>query len=172
VPIDKQNYGGRAVRTTLAIILATSTIFLSPASAADADTTVKQEVGKIASAFAESFNKQDGAGIAALFAKGGVLVNPTGPHMDIEKYYQGAFKAGFNHSEIAVDEVSSLGPDMAISMGEYRNSGKSENGSPLEVAGRWTAVDVREGGAWKVRLLTAFPKGTSPMAAPSSGAPK
>jgi uncharacterized protein (TIGR02246 family) len=141
-----------------------------PASAQQSD--LRQQIESVASSFAENFNKQNASGIAGLFTKDGVLVNPTGPQKSLEQFYQNAFKAGFNHSEIAVDDVSSLGPDLAISMGEYRNSGRSENGSPLEVAGRWTAVDVREGGAWKVRLLTAFPKGTAPMAAPSSGAPK
>jgi hypothetical protein len=49
---------------------------------------------------------------------------------------------------------------------------QSQNGSVLESNGRWTAVEVREGGAWKIRLLTAFPTGQAPTAVPSSGAPK
>ena len=55
------------------------TAFSIPAAAADADQNLKQEVEKIGSAYAESFNKQDGAGIAALYATGGVHVNPAGP---------------------------------------------------------------------------------------------
>ena len=47
--------------------------FSVPAAAAD----LKQEVEKIGSAYAESFNRQDGAGIAALFASGGLHVNPA-----------------------------------------------------------------------------------------------
>jgi ketosteroid isomerase-like protein len=154
----KQNYGGRAVRTTLAIILATSTIFLSPASAAAADTTVKQEVEKIASAYAESFNRQDASGIAALFASGGVLVNPTGLHADIEQFVQGAFKAGFDRLEITVNEVWPLGIDAALAMGEFRQTGKNQSGAPIENAGLWTATDVREDGHWKIRMLTGMPK--------------
>lgn len=42
----------------------------------------------------ESHNKQDSAGLAAYFASGRVLVNPTGVHADIAKLYEGAFKAG------------------------------------------------------------------------------
>jgi ketosteroid isomerase-like protein len=146
------------VRTTLAILLATSIIFLSPPSAVAADTTVKQEVEKIASAYAESFNKQDAEGIAALYASDGVLVNPTGPHTDIEPLVKGAFKAGFDHQEITVNQVWPLGTDAALSMGEFRQTGKNESGAPIETVGLWTATDVREGGHWKIRMLTAMPK--------------
>ena len=69
---------------TIYVILAASTIFLSPAAAVAADTQVKQEVEKIASAYADSFNKHDAAGIAALYANGGVLVNPAGPHSELK----------------------------------------------------------------------------------------
>ena len=105
----------------------------------------------------------------------GWLVNP-GPQKSVEQYYQNALnelhKTGFNHQDIALEDVWSLGPDAAISMGEYHISGRSQNGSVLESNGRWTAVEVREGGAWKIRLLTAFPTGQAPTAVPSSGAPK
>ena len=99
-------------------------------------------------------------------------MSPAGPQKSIEQYYQNAFKAGFNHQDIALEDVWSLGPDAAISMGEVHISGRSQNGSVLESNGRWTAVEVREGGAWKIRLLTAFPTGQAPTAVPFSGAPK
>jgi len=54
--------------------------FSMPARAGDVD--FKQEAEKIASAYVESFNKQDGAGIAALYASGGMHVNPAGPRTD------------------------------------------------------------------------------------------
>ena len=146
------------MRTTLAMILATSTIFLSPASAVAADTTVKQEVEKIASAYAESFNKQNAAGVAALYASGGVLVNPTGLHTDIEQLIKDAFKTGFDHMEITVNQVWPLGTDAALAMGEFRETGKNQSGAPIEFAGVWTATDVREDGHWKIRMLTGMPK--------------
>src|SRR5258707_15294932 len=71
---------GNIMRTSSVLsilIVALST----PALAADAD--LKQQVEQIGSAYAESFNKQDAAGIAALYANGGVLVNAAGPHADI-----------------------------------------------------------------------------------------
>jgi ketosteroid isomerase-like protein len=138
------------------LIVALST----PALAADAD--LKQQVEQIGSAYAESFNKQDAAGIAALYANGGVLVNAAGPQADIEKYYQGAFKAGLNHEEITVDQVWPLGTDTALAMGQYRLTGKNQSGAPIESAGIWTATDVREGGKWKIRMLSAIPKPPQP----------
>ncbi len=129
-------------------------------SAAAADP--KQDVEKISSAYAASFNKQDAAGIADLFAAGGLHVNPAGPRTDIAELYQGAFKAGFDHQEITVDQAWPLGTDMILAIGEFRNTGKNQTGSPIEVAGRWTAVYVPESGKLKIRMLSAMPKPPQP----------
>jgi ketosteroid isomerase-like protein len=134
--------------------------FSIPALAADVD--FKQEVGKIGAAYVESFNKHDGAGIAALYAIGGVLVNPAGPHADIAEYYQGAFKSGLDHEEVTVDQAWPLGTDTAVAIGEYHITGKKQNGEPLEIIGRWTAAYVPEGGKLKIKMLSAFPKAPPP----------
>ncbi len=131
-----------------------------PAIAADAD--LKQEIEKIGSTYAASFNKQDAAGIAALFAPGGVHVNPAGARSDIAQLYEGTFKAGFNHEEITVDQVWPLGPDTALAMGQYKITGKNQSGAPIEIGGLWTATDVRDGGTWKIRMLSAIPKPPQP----------
>ncbi|TWB03548.1 YybH family protein [Bradyrhizobium stylosanthis] len=130
---------------------------MSP-SAMAAEGDQKQKVEAVASEYAASFNKQDGAGIAALFATGGIHVNPMGPRSDIAEFYQGAFKAGFDHEEITVDQAWTLGTDMAIAMGNYRLSGKNPSGAPIETGGIWTATYVTEGGKLKIRLLSAMPK--------------
>lgn len=128
--------------------------FAGPAAAED----LKQEVEKICAAYAENFNKQNPAGIAALFANGGVLVTNTGPHTDIAQYYEGAFKAGLNHEEITVDQVWPLGTEALLAIGQYHITGKSESGAPVELTGLWTATDIRESGNWKIRMLSGFPK--------------
>jgi ketosteroid isomerase-like protein len=133
----------------------------TPALAADAD--LKQQVEQIGSAYADSFNKQDAAGIAATFATGGIHVNPAGARTDIAQLYEGTFKAGFNHEEITVDQVWPLGSDTALAMGQYRITGKNQSGAPIEIAGIWTATDVREGGKWKIRMLSAIPKPPQPV---------
>jgi len=126
------------------------------------DEKLKQEVENIGSAYAESFNKQDAAGIAALYAAGGTHVNPAGPRTDIAQLYEGTFKAGFNHEEITVDQVSPLGSDTLLAMGQYRITGKNQTGAHIEIAGIWTSTDVREGGKWKIRMLSAIPKPPQP----------
>ena len=133
-----------------------------PAVAAETDQNLKQDLTKLASAYAECFNKKDPACIAALYASGGVLVNAAGLQADITKVYEGTFKAGFDRNDATVDQVWPLGPDMALCMGEYTLSGRNPSGAAMETSGRWTAVDVREGGQWKIRMLTAFPKPPPP----------
>ncbi|MGL3104893.1 YybH family protein [Bradyrhizobium sp. BR 1432] len=137
-----------------------SCLFLLTSSLAPiaAEGDPKQKAEAVASEYAASFNKQDGAGIAALFATGGIHVNPAGPRSDIAEFYQGAFKAGFDHEEITVDQAWPLGSDMALAIGGYRLSGKNQSGAPIETGGIWTATYVTEGGKLKIRLLSAMPK--------------
>ena len=129
-----------------------------PMAAVAADDNLKQEVEKIGSTYAESFNKHDFAGIAALYANGGMHVTAEGPRTDIAQFYEGAAKAGLNHEDITLKEVWPLGADAALAMGEYRLTGKNQSGAPMEVGGIWTAIDIREGGKLKIRMLSAMPK--------------
>jgi ketosteroid isomerase-like protein len=54
---------------------------------------IKQELEKIAAAYVDSFNRQDAAGVAALYADGGMHINPAGPRTDIEQLYQAIFQS-------------------------------------------------------------------------------
>jgi len=72
------------------------------------------------------------------------------------------FKTGFAHIELMVDQVSPLGADAAVTIGKYHLTGQERSG-PLKVDGHWSEVEVREGGVWKIRLLTVTPK-TEPKA--------
>jgi len=130
----------------------------APAVAADADQNLKQRIEQIGSNYADSFNKQDGAAIAALFTSGGIHVNPAGPRSDIAEFYQGAFKAGFDHEEVTVDQAWPLGTDTALAIGAYRITGKNQSGAPIETGGVWTATYMTEGGKLKIRMLSAMPK--------------
>jgi ketosteroid isomerase-like protein len=148
------------MRISYALVLVAT--LATPATAVAADENLKQVVDNLASAFNENFNKQNSAAIAAMFTNGGMLIGDAGQIKNIAEYYEGAFKAGLNHHEAIVDQVQPLGTDSLIATGEYRITGKSESGTPLELSGFWTGVDVREGGTWKVRLLTAVPKAPPP----------
>jgi ketosteroid isomerase-like protein len=83
---------------------------------ASAQDDMRQEAEKLIFAYAATFNKQDVAGLAAFYTKDGVIINQrgvlSGPSA-IEEYLQTLFKAGFNHEEVTVDQVSPLGVDVA-----------------------------------------------------------
>ena len=70
-----------------------------------ADNRLKQELAKVSAAYAESFDRQDGAGIAALYARGGIHVTPAGPRTDIAQFFETAFKSGLNHEDLTVNEL-------------------------------------------------------------------
>jgi ketosteroid isomerase-like protein len=122
-----------------------------------ADNRLKQELDKVSAAYGESFSRQDGAGIAALYARGGIHVNPAGPRTDIAQLYEAAFKDGLNRADYTVSEALALGEDTALAIGEYHITGKTPSG-PIELVGIWTATDVREDGKWKIRMMTAIPE--------------
>jgi ketosteroid isomerase-like protein len=129
-----------------------------PAAAAEPDQNLKQEIGKIGSAYEQYFNKKDAAGITSLFTKNYLRVDADGVVADNTKLHEDIAKAGFNHLEIKTTEVQSLSENMALVTGESRVTGKSEKGDPLELTIIWTALDVREDGQWKIRMLTSLPK--------------
>jgi uncharacterized protein (TIGR02246 family) len=129
-----------------------------PALAADADQTLKKEIEKVHSEYAASFNQQDGARIAALYAPDGIYVNSAGPRTDVADICRGVWKAGFDHMEGTVNQVWALGNDAALVLGEYHTTRKNQDGAPIELLGRWIAVDVREGGNWKIRMLSIMRK--------------
>jgi lipoprotein-anchoring transpeptidase ErfK/SrfK len=117
--------------------------------------------------FSERYNKQDAAALATMFVKDAVRVSSTdgaastGPQA-IAESFKTQFKLGFNHIDLIVDQVSPLGTDAAVTTGRYQTTGRGEGGL-LRVEGHWTQVEVREAGAWKIRLLTVAPK-TEPNA--------
>jgi ketosteroid isomerase-like protein len=137
------------------VLLCVIVALFAPAFADDAD--LKKQMEQISSAYTESYKKQDAAGIASLYATGGILVNPAGGRTDIAQVYEGAFKAGFNQLEGKIDQVWPLGSDTALAMGTYRITSKHQSGAPIEQAGLWTATFVREGGKLKIMMLTTIP---------------
>ena len=145
----------------VSILAAVAAVGLTaPAFAQQVDESTRKQIEEqLAGPYRNAYDKQDAAGVAKLFAKDGVLVLSIGKHVytgpqEIEQIFQSLFKAGFNHTEGA-EEFSSLANDTVVAIGEYHNSGQGPNG-PVKADGHYTAVDVREGGVWKFRLLTAF----------------
>jgi ketosteroid isomerase-like protein len=106
-------------------------LLLSAVPATASDQNLKEEIGKIGSAYEQLFNKKDAAGITSLFTKNYLRVTQNGIEPDNTKYYEDAFKAGLNRLEVKTTEVQSLSEDMALVTGEAQVTGKSEKGDPL-----------------------------------------
>ena len=155
-----KNSGVRKVLRSSIIVAFAALGFITSASAQQVDQDHRQQIERIAAAYVENWNKHDAAGIAALYTKDGVLVTATGVvrtgPQEIEQAYQSAIKTFPRHNGQTIEQISPLGNDADMRIGEFHLSGQGDNG-PTKLDGRYTAVDVREGGTWKIRLLTAVP---------------
>ena len=133
--------------------------FITPASAQEIDQNHRQQIERLATAYVENWNKHDAAAVAALYTKDGAQVTAAGVRsgpQEIEQAYQSAMKTFPQHNGQTIEQISPLGNDADIRIGQFHLSGDGPNG-PTKLDGRYTAVDVREGGTWKIRLLTAVP---------------
>ena len=131
------------------------------ASAQGVDQNTRQQIEKIIVAYHDDWNNHDAAGIAGLYTNDGVLVTDRTAgskkgRQEIEQYYTDLFNRISHHDLATVDEIFLLGSNVVITVGEYHLSGQGQNG-PIKADGHYTTVDVLEGGAWKIRLLTAVP---------------
>jgi uncharacterized protein (TIGR02246 family) len=131
------------------------------------DPNVRKAVEAISASYKEHFNKNDAAGVAALFTKDGLLISQSleGPVKSgtqaIVRRYEDLFKSGFTKMDTKVVQVAQLGDDAAIAWGEYEFIGQGKSG-PTKLAGTWSATYVRDTGTWKCRLLNAIPNLVAP----------
>jgi uncharacterized protein (TIGR02246 family) len=114
----------------------------------------------------EAFNKNDAGAVAALFAEDAVLVTPDGwffGRQAIEKRYADTFQqwpiTTFSGQHCRLNAIDNA----AWSVGEYWSTLQSQTG-PMFVRAYWSAIYVREGDAWKIRMLTVseHPRPASP----------
>jgi uncharacterized protein (TIGR02246 family) len=147
-------------RWVVAVIL--GIVPAASASAQQSHLDTRRQIEQLAAIFSQRYNKQDAGALASMFTKdavrvtSGVSAPSVGPQA-IEKIFKTQFESGFRHIDLAVDQVSPFGPDAAITVGTYQITGRGQGG-PLKVDGRWTEVEVREGGVWKIRHSTVVPK--------------
>ena len=152
----------KSLQWTLAIVAAA---FVVPASAQLVDPSLIAGVDRIFATYTEGFKKQDASAVAEVFTTDGVLLSqsPNGVvnsgTQAIAQRYESIFKLGANNISITRSQLTQLGNDVAIALGEYQVTGQGQSG-PIKMDGDWSAtyVYVRDAGTWKIRLLTVVPK--------------
>ena len=125
-----------------------------PAMAQD----VKQEAEKLAAAYQECVGKHDAACVASLYSKDGVQINPGGVMTDLKATYEQNFKNGTDRIEIRMGKMWPINNDLILGEGETDIFGKNDKGEATKVTVFWSAMDVRENGQMKIRMLTVAPK--------------
>jgi ketosteroid isomerase-like protein len=150
----RSEYGGERpmLRPLFLSLMLSASAF--PVMAQDA----KQDVEKLAASYQQCVGKHDAACVAALYSKDGVQINPGGVFPDVKAVYEQNFKNGEDRIEIRTGHVSPLSNDLALADGEVDVFFKNDKGETNKVTLFWTAVDIRENGQMKVRMLTAAPK--------------
>jgi uncharacterized protein (TIGR02246 family) len=160
------------IRLLLALVgLAISfspTIFAQQKDTADPQTVQQRdllgdakalgEFGELSLKLDEAYNKNDAAAVAALFTEDGVLLAPDGMFsggQDIEKRYADTFQRSPVNDFNSRRERRHLNAiDNAVfSAGQWASTLQSETG-PVFAWGYWSAIYVREGDAWKIRMLS------------------
>jgi uncharacterized protein (TIGR02246 family) len=149
----------------LSAIVGLAISFAAPAFAQEKDTVdpqVAEQLSALSKKTDEAFNKGDAAALAPLYTEDAVLVNDTGPiygREAIVKHWADVFKqVQFSNHLDKRDQnsphiIGTTGNE-AWSNGEWTLTHQGQNAGLVEVRGYWSAIQVREGGAWKKRMLT------------------
>jgi len=120
------------------------------------DVKALGEFNALGMKYDEAYNKNDAAALAALFAEDAVVVTDTGPNYGreaIEKMYADEFRKWHNINHIGQADQLNANGNEPWSVGEWWNTLQSQTG-PEFVRGYWSAIYVREGDTWKIRMLT------------------
>ena len=120
------------------------------------DAKALDEFSGLATMQSEAFTNKDAAAVAALFTEDGVLVAPDGifsGRQAIEKRYEDTFQRWpFTFFNDLRGHLKAI--DNAVwSFGEWGGTLQGETG-PVPVNGHFSAIYVREGDDWKIRMLT------------------
>ena len=151
----------KAWSATIAAIVATGVAL--PAFAQGLDGHSRSQIENLMAAYIGLLEKKDAASLAKLYTEDAVVISPTSPTMvvktgqhEIQTYLQYMMDHDY-HTNARTTSIAPLGSDAVIVVGEYHTIGVSGSGSPFDVAGHYTTINVRSGDEWKIRLLAAVP---------------
>ena len=122
-----------------------------------APVEAKQQLDQLIVKYVETHNKNDAAGIMALFAPDPITVNSAGVFKTSAASFENRWKGGLTHLESKLDQVTLLAPNIALGIGTYRLSGKKD-GKDISSEGTFTSTYVKHLDVWKVQSTSATPK--------------
>ena len=113
--------------------------------------------GEVNGKLDDAYNNKDAEAAAALFTEDAVLVMPDGMVLGrqaIKERYAETFQRWPITDFLSGERLGLNGIDNAVwSVGEWYGNLQSQTG-PAFVWGYWSTIYVREGDAWKFRMLT------------------
>jgi uncharacterized protein (TIGR02246 family) len=125
-----------------------------------ADPQTTQKLLAVAKADEEARNNHDPAAFAANYTRDAVFVRTEGPiigRQAIQKWLTEVWKSWHPKNCItkvdgnAYHLIGTAGNEVWAT-GEWSETGQGKNGEPLPIKGYWSAIYVREGDDWKVRM--------------------
>jgi len=152
------------MKIRLVVVLAGLAIsFAVPAFAQERETVdpqTKAQLDGLTQKFITAIDSNDAAQMASVFAKDAVYVTNKGPlhgQEEIQNYFADLFKQvhiSDHWSQVDSSSLQVIGPDKVWRNGEWCTTVQLPNGNRATQEGFWSAVEVREGDAWKHLLLT------------------
>ena len=127
---------------------------IAPQSNLLGDVNALAEFAALRTRYVEALNTLDAAAMAAFYSEDGVVVTPDGwfsGRENIEKWYAYMFQRWHPANSIRQnDQVTAVG-NQAWAVGRWWSTLQSQNG-PVLARGFWSAIYVREGDTWKIRM--------------------
>ena len=143
------------VRKMISVSVLAACCFAGPASAAVSENTAREAFEAVTKRFESAYNAGNPAGIADLFATGGVYLTPGGTMLktrqEIETAIGGRIKTGWTKETVTVIDAHPAGDDV-WGIGEYTIAGTGQN-SGKQIGGNFAVVLTHEGSDWHFRLL-------------------
>ena len=112
--------------------------------------------------YAEAVKNNDAAAVATLFTEDAVFVTPDAGAVygreGVEELFAEWFKGSHCNDHISMrypNSVRIVGmADNIASSGEWSETWQSPGQKPIQFKSYWSAINTREGGDWKIRMLT------------------
>jgi uncharacterized protein (TIGR02246 family) len=118
------------------------------------DVSALAEFTALRTKYVEAVNTLDAAAMATFYTEDGVVVTPDGwfsGRENIEKWYAYMFQRWHPADSIRQDDQVTAVGSQAWAIGQWWSTLHGQNG-PVLARGFWSAIYVREGEDWKIRM--------------------